>query len=800
MEAINQKYRIKETFRNGADTYCRVERIEDEKPFYIQFFSADNASVSAQELMQRQVIALNHARFKHANAIPFYPPEIGEDGMVLLQNELSGKSLAEVFKSSGRPLSEERTVRITYSIASALAALHDSDLVHGSLSANHILIGDGDEGFLSFLPLPKDFDSRKELYQAPEHQPGKSAAYTDDIYAFGVILVELFTAIIPFGTGGQREGKSSRNAYEYYRSGLSSLNSDTEQAFASVILRCLNPDPSKRYQNGIDLFIDIRRNVEDWANENHFLNLPSLIPVIEKPVDKPNISFAQKEPDTGAEESEDHRKKKKKSSTLISFIMAMAIIAAAVILFMYYSKNLSTPAARDNLRHTLEILNVTQTAMASTPTLTATVEPTVAPNVVEIVWPTPTVTIPAAGQATIIPIGTPTGTFEPVSLPITRELGAVVRWEQDQKKMVFVPDGDFLMGIDGTFGFTMQGTMKKHSVYLDPFWIDQSEVTFEQYAGCVDGGDCQPSTVSGEEAADKLPVSGISWADAVAYCRWAGKRLPTEAEWEKAARGIDGRLYPWGFHSPQLTDETQWFPEEVSTAGNNLNDLSPYGAVDMAGNRSEWVSDFYTANVTISDDMRNPAGPVNGTLRTVKGGEAGRAAAEMNWFLFSRFGADPNTPQPYSFRCAVSDTDVTDDKVFVDGTPAKTAEMAAQMQPGTDCTSRIGFVSDISVPDGTAVQAGETVTKTWRFRNIGTCRLGDGYKIVWIDPFHQNPQKLFDFNAEIEPNAEGEVSITFPVVGSGKTKINFRFADPDGNTFGLGERGLGELWIDYLVQ
>ena len=800
MEAINQKYRIKETFRNGTDTYCRVERIEDEKSFYIQFFSADNASVSAQELMQRQVIALNHARFKHANAIPFYPPEIGEDGMVLLQNELSGKSLAEVFKASGRPLSEERTVRITYSIASALAALHDSDLVHGSLSANHVLIGDGDEGFLSFLPLPKDFDSRKELYQAPEHQPEKSAAYTDDIYASGVILVELFTAIIPYGTAGQREDKSGRNAYEYYRSGLSSLNSDTEQAFAPVILRCLNPDPSKRYQNGIDLFIDIRRNVEDWANENHFLNLPSLIPVIEKPTDKPNLSFEKKGVDTNANEPEERRRKKKKSSTLISFIMAMAIIAAAVILFMYYSKNLSTPTARENFRQTLEILNITQTAMASSPTVTETLEPTATQNVVEIVWPTQTVTIPVAGQATMIPIGTPTGTFEPVSLPITRELGAVVRWNQDQKNMVFVPDGDFLMGIDGTFGFTMQGTMKKHSVYLDPFWIDQAEVTFEEYASCVDAGECQPSTIAKEEAGDQLPVSGISWTDAVNYCRWAGKRLPTEAEWEKAARGIDGRLYPWGFHSPQFTDETEWFPKEVSAAGNNLNDLSPYGAVDMAGNRSEWVNDFYTANVIITDGMSNPIGPVNGTLRTVKGGEAGRAAAEMNWFVFSRFGADAKTPQPYSFRCAASDTDVTADKVFVDGTPAKTAAMAAQLEPARDCNSRIGFVSDVTIPDGTTVKAGEIVTKTWRFRNIGTCRLGDGYKLVWTDPFHQNPQKLFDFNAVIEPQAEGEVSITFPVVGSGKTKINFRFADPNGNTFGLGERGLGELWIDYLVQ
>jgi serine/threonine-protein kinase len=142
-----------------------------------------------------------------------------------------------------------------------------------------------------------------------------------------------------------------------------------------------------------------------------------------------------------------------------------------------------------------------------------------------------------------------------------------------------------------------------HTVALDAFWIDQTEVTNAMYAKCVGEGICkEPTNKSsythlnsyGNSEFDTYPVVYVGWNMAQTYCEWAGRRLPTEAEWEKAARGTDGRTYPWGNEAPN---------KELLNYGNNIGDtiavgsyangISPYGAYDMAGNVWEWVSDWY---------------------------------------------------------------------------------------------------------------------------------------------------------------------------------------------------------------
>ena len=186
---------------------------------------------------------------------------------------------------------------------------------------------------------------------------------------------------------------------------------------------------------------------------------------------------------------------------------------------------------------------------------------------------------------------------------------------------VVVPAGNFVMGDD------VESPLRQ--VYLDNFYIDKYEVTLLRYAKFLDAtGGARPPEGWQQlhlESVGALPVVGVDWHDAEAYCRWAGKRLPTESEWEKAARGGDGRNYPWGSEDPTAAHAVFGKSADGPYSGglapveNRPAGKSPYGAHDMAGNASEWVSDWFAAGF-VRGDVRNPKGPENGTAKVIRGG------------------------------------------------------------------------------------------------------------------------------------------------------------------------------------
>lgn len=192
----------------------------------------------------------------------------------------------------------------------------------------------------------------------------------------------------------------------------------------------------------------------------------------------------------------------------------------------------------------------------------------------------------------------------------------------DPAAMVAVPAGPFTMGCDPASDPECEPEEQPmHEVMLSAFEIDETEVTQDQYLACVADGACAAPNCDYDCDQPTLPASCITWLDSQDYCAWAGKRLPTEAEWEKAARGEDGRKFPWGDDPPNcdLANRVDCVggmtPVGVYPAG-----ASPYGALDMAGNMVEMVADRWDDDYYASSPAEDPQGPPEGYSYVGRGG------------------------------------------------------------------------------------------------------------------------------------------------------------------------------------
>ncbi len=238
---------------------------------------------------------------------------------------------------------------------------------------------------------------------------------------------------------------------------------------------------------------------------------------------------------------------------------------------------------------------------------------------------------------------------------------APVSKELDQVSMVTIPAGEFLMG--NPEGKGRADEWPQRSVYLDAFAIDQVEVTNERYLAFIaTTGHRNPpnpygtGTLQSAKGIEQLPVVQTTWYDAKAYCSWAKKRLPTEAEWEKAARGTDGRLFPWGNDPASVKRsnfDREWDDEKTLHPVGSLPDGdSPYGVKDMAGNAREWVSDWYDADYYKQAPGRNPQGPdKKGVVRSIRGGSWHSPLADITASARGRGGFALQT-HGTGFRCA----------------------------------------------------------------------------------------------------------------------------------------------------
>ncbi len=261
--------------------------------------------------------------------------------------------------------------------------------------------------------------------------------------------------------------------------------------------------------------------------------------------------------------------------------------------------------------------------------------------------------------------------------------------------MALIPAGEYRMGTsEGSDGLADEHP--ERLVFLHPFFLDRFEVTNQDYAAFVQSTGHRPPTNNSPDSTiwngavppqpiARHPVVNVSWEDAVAYCRWSGKRLPTEAEWEKAARGTDGRRYPWGndWSWTKANSASYWAGRtiefqsgadweafwikgdgarlarehgingEVLTlpVGSFPDAVSPYGIHDLAGNAAEWVQDWYDPNYYRSAPLTDPTGPERGAIKSMRGGSWLKPAislrtSDRDW------GTMDSRPSGTGFRCA----------------------------------------------------------------------------------------------------------------------------------------------------
>ena len=214
-----------------------------------------------------------------------------------------------------------------------------------------------------------------------------------------------------------------------------------------------------------------------------------------------------------------------------------------------------------------------------------------------------------------------------ISPEVSAEISPVI--EKDPVEMVVIPAGTFIRG--SAPGEGRLDEQPKRKIYLNSFAIDKYEVSNARYIAFLEETLHKPplnvygdGPLSSEKDIADLPVVQVTWHDAVDYCFWAGKRLPTEAEWEKAGRGSDSRLYPWGKEPPtpdRAQFDREWDGKKTFRKVNSLPEgQSSFGVYQLSGNVREWTQDWYDAEYYANGPDRNPRGPETGILKAIRGG------------------------------------------------------------------------------------------------------------------------------------------------------------------------------------
>ena len=634
-QLIHQRYRIEKLL--GLGGFGAVYKAWDIR-LKIPCAVKENLETSPEAARQFEREATLLAGLRHPNL-----PKVSDHfilpgrGQYLVMEYIEGQDLQEILERAGSALPEDQALDWARQILEALVYLHQQKppIIHRDVKPANIHITPQGQAILVDFGLAKFFDPGSKTTRgaraftpgySPIEQYGKgSTDERSDLYSLGATLYTLLT--------GQEPVESVQRVVRDPLPQARQLNPGLSPGMTGLLEQALQMDPEKRFQS---------------AGE--------MLQALQACQAAPSGGSAASAATPPAQKASPHLRRP-------GWIGGSAILAALILLIVILSapwRNLDSPAPGP----TASPAAMTAAPAASPTVPAATLTPRAPdPTPTSAPQPTPLVYTVQEGdtcseiaeiygtsaqkiallnnlaadcgtiqtgqrlliQARQLPAGetllpVPTSTDMPAETPRT--------WPADGMESVYVSAGVFRMGSSSSDAESDE--MPERWVHLDAFWIDRTEVTNGMYELCVRAGACPvpQDTRSktrlfyyGDARYSEYPVIHIPWAAAQAYCQWAGRRLPSEAEWEKAARGVDARTYPWGERRSSL---------ELANFDNRIGDTtpvgkfpagaSPYGALDMAGNVSEWVSDWYAANTYAIGPAVNPFGPQTGEFRILRGG------------------------------------------------------------------------------------------------------------------------------------------------------------------------------------
>ena len=527
------------------------------------------------------------ARLAHPNILPVYDfDQVGEIVYIVMKYVDTG-TLRNVISG---PLDLAYTIEIITQVGLALGYAHKQGVIHRDVKPGNILIADNNWALLTDFGLAKILEGRQRLtrtgagvgtpeYMAPEQAQGHAVDGRADLYSLGVMLYEMLAGHLPFesDSGIAVAMKHVNDPVKPPRDSRPDLPPAVEQ----VILTTLEKDPDRRYATAEAMLAALTRAA-----------MPALSP---DAIVQPSTA-AQSIGEPASESSAFERGRwrrfraalyaRRRTIGAVVGVLAMILLCAALTPLIF---PVSAPLASATIKpSTGTAAAVAQVPMTPTLALTATQTPT-------------------------MPSPAPTA---------TREISAA------PPGMALIPAGSFTMGaVSGEFD---ADETPPHKVYLDGYYIDTVEVTNALFARFVNKSGYQTDA---EKAGDsttwrsfntadrqRFPVIFVSWNDAAHYCASVGERLPTEAEWEKAARGATERIYPWGnsFNDNYANTVDAGIGQPVAVASRSAQ--SPYGLYDAVGNVWELVQDWYGGGYYADSPRANPRGPSIGPFKVLRGG------------------------------------------------------------------------------------------------------------------------------------------------------------------------------------
>jgi len=560
------------------------------------------------------------AKLQHVHILPVHDYGTSEGYTYIVMPFVETGTLDDLLQ--GEPLPQEQIRKIISQVGEALHHAHSQGLVHRDVKPSNILIDQDGNCLLTDFGITKVVEGTAKFtqtgaiigtpaYMSPEQIMGETLDGRSDIYSLGIILYQLATGRAPY-----RAETPPAIFVKHLHDPLPpprKFNQDLPESVERVILKALAKDPKDRYSNATELVNAIHGAASEVVTDQTVVEpfVPTPPPTL---VEDPAIQRQFEQPSTvdrdaslrplEAQPAEKVEATQAKPFRWVFFGGGGALVVVAAYLV---------------IRGVLGLGGGTQGEDAtSLPKATS---------------------VPTTQVAELAPTSTSAATQD-LSTPEGLEGGTITINGVDGAEMVYIPEGEFTMGSDPSEGYDFcidfppasgvecktswfEKESPPHDIYLSAFWIHRTEVTIAQYWQCVNAGVCDPMDQRGRST--DHPVSNVTYDQARSYCQWTGLDLPTEAQWEKAARGTTNRSWPWGSDRPTVslvnTMENEF--DNTVPVGTYPQGASFYGLVDMAGNVWEmaldWFrEDFYMSPVARDADTQGPPSSPDG-FRVLKG-------------------------------------------------------------------------------------------------------------------------------------------------------------------------------------